>query len=399
MSESAVHRFAFVIHPLSTADIRRHPVLAWTTRPLPDRWLEVLSARMPPLHLSRMTGIRSAATGQRAEGELFSVGATPSQMLSLPPRHTYDQLLAVARRAARDGCRILGLGAFTHIVGDAGVTVAREAPIPVTTGNSLTVAATLEAAKIAVRRMGTTDLSRGRAMVIGATGAIGAVCSRLLAQAVRDVVLVSIEPDRLQQLAALIARETPGARVVVATHSDELVGDCGLVVAATSAFGQRVLDIARCGPGAVVCDVARPCDVGPEEASLRPDVLVIESGEVLLPGEVDLGFDIGLPPGVAYACLAETALLAMAGRFECFTLGRDLDTGKVKEIFRLARQHGLRIAGLRSFGRWVTDEEVDSKRALAERLRADRGLLSATCERAEALLAALPPRSKGVAAA
>jgi len=53
-------------------------------------------------------------------------------------------------------------------------------------------------------------------------------------------------------------------------------------------------------------------------------VLVIESGEVLLPGEPNFGFDSGLPPGVAYACLAETALLAMEGRFENFWVARSI---------------------------------------------------------------------------
>ncbi len=387
--QDQVNRFAFVIHPLSVADIRRHPLLGRTAGLLPDRWVEGLVARLPPLHLSRITGVRSAATGQRVEGELFSIGATPGVMLRLPPRHTYDQLLAVARQAARDGARILGLGAFTHIVGDAGVTVARESPIPVTTGNSLTVAALLEAAKMAARSMGREDLARGRAMVIGATGAIGAVCSRLLAQAIRDVVLVSIEPERLQRLAAIIAEETPGTRVEVATDSDELVGDCDLVVTATSAHGDRVLDLALCKPGAVVCDVARPCDITEEDAAVRPDVLVIESGEVLLPGEADLGYDIGLPPGVAYACLAETVLLALDGRFECFTLGRELETARVKEIYHLAARHGLRVAGLRSFGRWVREEELAVKRVLAERLRRDRGLLAATRQRAGELVGAV----------
>jgi predicted amino acid dehydrogenase len=395
MPESAVARFAFVIHPLTVADIWRHPALRGA-RHLPARAVEWASARMPPLHLSRITGIRSAGTGVDAEGELFSLGATPRQMLALPARHTYDQLLAVCHRAARRGARILGLGAFTSIVGDAGVTVAREAPIAVTSGNSLTVAMTLEAAKMAVRRMGRTDLTRGRAMVVGATGSIGAVCARLLAQAIGEVVLVSIEPERLKHLKALIESETPGARVSTALRTTDALGDCGLVVSATSAFGQRVVDLARCAPGAVVCDVARPCDVTEEEAALRPDVLVVEAGEVLLPGEPRFGFDIGLPAGVAYACLAETALLALAGRYECFTLGRELDAEKVKEIYRLGKRHGLRLAGLRSFGRWVNDEEIARKRALAERLRRDAPLLAATQAEAAARLSRLRPRSKGV---
>src|SRR5690606_12389522 len=114
--------------------------------------------------------------------------------------------------------------------------------------------------------------------VVGATGSIGSVCARLIAQAIGDVVLVSIEPERLEALKARIEEETPGARVVTALKADDHVGDCDLIVTATSAFGQRTVDISRCKPGSVICDVARPPVVSREEAAVRPDVLVIESG-------------------------------------------------------------------------------------------------------------------------
>jgi predicted amino acid dehydrogenase len=298
--------------------------------------------------------------------------------------------------AERMGARIMGLGAFTSVVGDAGVTVAHEADIAITSGNSLTVAATLEAAKQAVRKMGASDLTQGRAMVIGATGSIGSGCSRLLAQAIRDVVLVSIEPEKLIALKRTIEEETPGARVIIATRSDELAGECDLIVTATSAFGQRVLDITRCKPGAVICDVARPPDISEAEAALRPDVLVIESGEVLLPGDVTISYNIGLPPGTVYACLAETALLAMDGRFEDYTIGRNITMERVKEIYRLFKKHGLQLAGLRSLGVYVTDEDVLAKRALADRLRADPALFARTRAEAAERLARIPAASKGV---
>ena len=97
---------------------------------------------------------------------------------------------------------------------------------------------------------------------------------------------------------------------------------------------------------------------------------MIDSGEVLIAGDVDFGFDIGLPPGVAYACLAETCLLAMAGRFEDFTIGRDLSMRRVKEIYRLFKKHQFRLAPLRSFDEVVTDEMFAEKRALAAHYRA-----------------------------
>lgn len=392
---AGVHRFAFVIHPLSVTFIHKHPAFRWT-RFLPDALVEAVSAWMPPFQISTIRGGRSPLTGQRIEGYLYSLGATPRQLLRHSERFTYRRLHAVAEMAERKGARILGLGAFTKVVGDAGITVAHEADIAVTSGNSLTVAATLESAKQALVRLGVKDLTRGRAMVVGATGAIGAVCSRLLAQAVRDVVLVSIEPERLIALKKRILEEAPGARVVIATQAGELTGECDLIVTATSAFGQRVLDISQCKPGAVICDVALPADIREEEAALRPDILVVESGEVLIPGPVDFGYDIGLPRGTSYACLAEAALLAMDGRFEDFTLGRNLEMEKVKEIYRLFQKHGFQLAGLRSFGRYLTEEDLAEKRALAERLRSDPGLFARTRAEAAEKLARIQPSSKGV---
>lgn len=395
--EAGINRFAFVIHPLDISFIHKHPWFRWT-RYLPDALVEEAAAYMPPLYISRITGGQSPTTGQKIEGYLYALGATPRQMMKRPPEFTYKGLLKIARMAERRGARIMGLGAFTSVVGDAGATVAHEAAIAITSGNSLTVAATLEAAKQAVRKMGAEDLSQGRAMIIGATGSIGSVCSRLLAQAIHDVVLVSIEPERLIELKRLIQQETPEARVTIATRADELAEDCDLIVTATSAFGQRVLDITRCKPGAVICDVARPPDISPDEAALRPDVLVIESGEVLIPGDIDFGYDIGLPPKTAYACLAETALLAMEGRFEDYTIGRDIEIERVKEIYRLFKKHRFQIAGLRSFGQYITDEDVARRRALAETLRADAAQFAQVQARAAAQLAKIPPAAKGVRA-
>lgn len=395
--EAGINRFAFVIHPLSIDFIHRDPRFRWT-RNLPDEVVESVSAYMPPLYMSKVTGGKSPTTGQRIEGHLISLGATPRQMLKHGERFTYNRLNQAARMAERLGARIMGLGAFTSVVGDAGITVAHESDIAITSGNSLTVAATLEAAKQAVIRMGATDLTKGKVMVVGATGSIGSVCSRLLAQAIHDVVLVSIEPERLIDLKRTILKETPGATVTIATHADDHLGDCELVVTTTSAFGQRVIDITKCKPGAVICDVARPPDINPREAALRPDVLVIESGEVRIPGDIDFGYDIGLPPKTAYACLAETALLAMEGRFEDYTLGRNITMKRVKEIYRLFKKHKFEIADLRSFGKVVSEDQFAEKRAIAERLRKDPALFAEIRETGAEALKHIPVMAKGVQA-
>ncbi len=392
--EAGINRFSFVIHPLNVGFIHKHPIFKWT-KYLPDDLVEEVSAYMPAMYVSRIVGGVSATTGQRIEGHLITLGATPRMMMKHDAAFTYRQLNQAARLAERKGARIMGLGAFTSVVGDAGITVAHEADIAITSGNSLTVAMTLEAAKQAVKLMG-KDLSQGKVMIVGATGSIASVCSRLVAQAIKNVVLVSIEPEKLLELKRVIQEETPGAEVTIATRAGDLIGDCDLVITATSAFGQRVIDITKCKPGAVVCDVARPPDINPAEAALRPDVLVIESGEVIIPGDVDFGYDIGLPPKTSYACLAETACLAMDGRFEDYTLGRNITMERVKDIYKTSLKHGFKLAPLRSFGKYVSEADLAARRALAEQYRRDPALFASVRTEAQRKLQDIPIMAKGV---
>jgi hypothetical protein len=75
--------------------------------------------------------------------------------------------------------------------------------------------------------------------------------------------------------------------------------------------------------------------------------------------------DIGLPKNVAYACLAETVVLALEGRYESFTVGRNIEWEKVKEIYRLGLKHGMRLATISGVNGVHTPEDIDRIRALA----------------------------------
>ncbi|MCL6624776.1 MAG: hypothetical protein K6T17_09215, partial [Fimbriimonadales bacterium] len=117
------------------------------------------------------------------------------------------------------------------------------------------------------------------------------------------------------------------------------------------------------------CDVARPRDVSRRVAEERPDVLVLEGGIVEVPGDVNFGFDFGFPPRMAYACMAETMILALENRPEPFTLGKKVSVAQVEEIRRLAEKHGFRLAGFRSFEKPVSEETIQRVRRLAEHRR------------------------------
>ena len=204
---------------------------------------------------------------------------------------------------------------------------------------------------------------------MGATGAIGSVCARLLALSSDELWLVSPESAKLLALKHDIEREVPRAEIHVAATPDGHLGDMDLIVTATSGAGKRVLDIMAVKPGCVITDVARPLDLSAEDVAKRPDVLVVESGEIELPGDVKMK-NIGLPNGVAYACLAETVVLALEGRYETFTVGRNIEWEKVKEIYKLGLKHGMKLAVISGVNGVYTAEDIAKIRELALERRA-----------------------------
>jgi predicted amino acid dehydrogenase len=369
-----IRRFAFVIHPLSQEFIRKgFPIPKGTPKFVMDQ-VETLAAHMPPMVYCKMENIVSP-TGAEAEGWLISVGGTPKEMLARSPEFTYRRLLAAAEMAQKLGAQIMGLGAFTKVVGDAGITVARRARLPVTTGNSYSASGALWAAADAMRRMGLVKQPppgqrlQAKAMVIGATGSIGSVSARLLAMVFEQVVLAGRSLDKLEELKASILQDTPDAKVVCSNDYDELLSEMDMIVTSTSGAGKKILDIMRVKPGCVITDVARPLDLPASEVAKRPDVLVVESGEIELPTKVRGLKSIGLPPNVVYACLAETIVLALEGRFEVFTVGRDTEWPKVKEIYKLGQKHGMKLAAISGVNGAFTDAQIAKVVELAKKAR------------------------------
>ncbi len=364
-------RFAFVIHPLSQKFFSNVEPLGTIAKVTPSLVMDVVEkavAYAPPFVYSHVTGIKSP-TGAEAEGWLITVGGTPKELMAHSPEFTYARLLMAAETARKLGAQVMGLGAFTKVVGDAGVTVAKQAPLPITTGNSYSASGALWAAHEAMQQLGMTEVDargriRGKAMVVGATGAIGSVCARLLALSCDELWLVSPESAKLLALKHEIERDNPRAGIHAAATPGRHLKDMDLIVTATSGAGKRVLDIMDVKPGCVITDVARPLDLSPEDVAKRPDVLVIESGEIELPGEVTMK-NIGLPPGVVYACMAETVVLALEGRYETYTVGRNIEWEKVKEIYRLGLKHGMKLAAISGVNGVFGTEDLARTRELA----------------------------------
>jgi fatty aldehyde-generating acyl-ACP reductase len=357
---SQENTFAFIIHPIDPkGDVtRKYPTLG---RVLPESMIHFLCTFWPPVYISQIDGIRSAATGTGITGWFIAAPYTPQRMLEIPEHAVYRKIIQTGHLAEKLGARILGLGAFTSVVGDAGITIAENLDIPVTTGDAYTVAIAGQAILEAARLMD-IDIDRANTAVVGATGAIGSACSELLAAQVPHLTLIGRSAEKLD---AVRERCEGGSAELVTSTDINLIHEADLIMTVTSAI-EAIIEPKHLKPGAVVLDVARPRDVSKQVAVERKDVLVIEGGMVEVPGPVDFHFNFGFPPGKAYACMAETMVLAMEGRYEDYTLGRRIEVERVREIDTLARRHGFRLSGLRSFEREVSPAHIAQVRERAQ---------------------------------
>lgn len=351
--------FAFIIHPIHIKEHakKKFPFLASV---LTEGQINFFSRFFPPLYISEVTGIRSVATGKELNGWLLAVPYTPATMMSLPVEEVYRKIVATGEMAERLGAKMLGLGAYTSIVGDAGKTIADRLSIPVTTGDSYTVVMAVEAVREAARRMD-IDIAQSTVAVVGATGAIGKTCAQMIARECARLRVIGRRADATEEVRELC--EGYGAEVIASTDINTIY-DADLILTVTSAL-HSVIHPQHLKPGAVVCDVARPRDVSRRVAEVRDDVLVIEGGMVEVPGPVDFHFNFGFPPKMAYACMAETMALALEGRYEDYTIGKHIPISQAQEIDHIASRHGFRLGGFRSFEEAVSEETIAAVRERA----------------------------------
>ncbi|MBK8023374.1 MAG: shikimate dehydrogenase [Chloroflexi bacterium] len=344
--------FAFIIHPIQIKkDVaRKYPLLG---KILTERQINFFSRFFPPVYISEVNGVRSQSTGRELRGWLIACPYTPPTMMSLPVKVVYDKIVACGKLAESLGARMLGLGAFTSVVGDAGATIAQRLDIPVTTGDSYTVVIAADAIREAGRVMD-IPMETATVAIVGATGSIGRTCALLMAGTCKVLILVGRREEALASVKA--ACEARGGKTT-ATTNVEAIYRADLILTVTSAI-HTVIEPEHLKPGVVVCDVARPRDVSRRVAERRPDVLVIEGGMVEVPGEPDFHFDFGFPPGKAYACMAETMALAMEGRYEDYTIGKEIPVERALEIGEIAGRHGFKLSGFRSFEHAVTDAQI-----------------------------------------
>jgi predicted amino acid dehydrogenase len=264
-------------------------------------------------------------------GEVIAVVRTPE--LILCPEGA-AQVLAAVQLAAQRGSPVVGLGALTAPVTRGGERLVRKLPpgVTLTNGNAYTAVVVRQNVDEAVAALA---LSRpARVAVVGCTGSVGSLATRLLDEQGYDLTLIGPTSRR-------VARLFPDFRASASMSEDvDDVRTADVVVLLTGHPTARVTP-GMLQPGTVVIDVAHPANVAPhdyESFRLR-GCQVVEGGLVRIP-HYACTQEFHLPDRRdTFACLAETYLFSREGI-------RDHSVGRpsielARRIERAAKRHAV----------------------------------------------------------
>lgn len=348
------HKFAFLMHPRHTVRSDMGELFGAPFSLIPDRaWATAFDRlALPPM----VTGkIFFPNQPDEAAGHLITLPFTPVQMLTMPRSRIQAKLEAAVDKARDLGAKVVGLGALTASVSAGGKTLAKRDDIGITNGNAFTAAMTLAGVERLLPHLPSDPLIA----VVGATGSVGSCLTRLFARRHSGrLLLVARNRGRLDALAA----ETRGDDVLV-TVSTEMndVRQADLVVLLTSS-SDSILKSEHLKYGAVVLDDTVPRNTDASLLTARPDVLIVD-GALVDVGGVEIRGAIGLPPHLAYACLAETMLLALDNHDGHFAIGAAA-VDQAERMVTLAdrwQELGFTLAPFRSFGRPVEPAAIKDR--------------------------------------
>jgi len=352
-------KYAFIVHPLKREDILAYYPLIRLLPFLVKRYDFKDIVRKLPIRKFIDLTMRISHTGKTVSGMGINCPLFPEDFVSLEEKIVLDKIKQACLLAQRQGAGIIGLGAFTSIVGNEGEVLAKEIDAGITSGNTYTAYLALQGIFKAAEMM-EVNLTSATAAVIGATGDIGSICTKVLAKKVKRINLAARNEARLEHLAQKI-RSFNSALVSTTKYVPEAIKDADIILTVTSSI-TTLIEPVQLKSGAIVCDVALPPNIDRQVYKIRQDVLVFEGGKVKIPYPEQIRNKLWqkiFPAGIIPGCLAETILLALEEIFEDFSIGRgNITEERLDFIGRIAQKHGFSLAPFKYGDKVLDDTQI-----------------------------------------
>jgi acetylornithine/succinyldiaminopimelate/putrescine aminotransferase/predicted amino acid dehydrogenase len=395
LRKDGLRKVAFIGHYVDAADI-----VGWdrSFEQLSSAELRYFSRRVHPVlgPFPSPPTVFGSVTGEKVEFNFIGLFLTSEIIYRHMKNGGTKPLVHLIERAVQTavdrGCQAVGLGGYTSILTSNCESVSNRA-IALTSGNSLTVAMGMQSIELAAAERG-IDLGRSTVAIIGAAGNIGSAYAQIMAHRASRLILIG------RQGRSFLARRSAGTVVgeivksarsiptglsvleqrimervgnradlttllegrpnslydaVVQEFGDEespivATGDIGelrhadVILAASNTEDAIIFPNMLGGGPVVINDISTPMDTH-ESVRRMKNVTLTRGGLVQAP--MNSSFELPglpLPPGVIFACMAETMLMGLEDIREDFSLGK-VEPAQVDRIQAIADKHGFHLAG------------------------------------------------------
>jgi len=351
--------FVFLAHALDLSDFaRKYPFADRMSK----RSLKIFSRNLWPIIGSKVTGFRKR-DGSSVNGWIVFCPLTTRMML-LKRELAKKKIAKAAQFGEKLGAKVIGLGAFIPILTDDGRFLENKVGANVTTGASFSAVTAVQNVLKIVQLMG-IDKARAKIAIVGAAGSVGSICSRMLSNDFRKIMLIDKNAEALNKLVQKINISNVEKKIILLSGRVSDIKDADIIVAVTNVPGVVVRSL-HVKSGAIVIDAAQPKNVSIKIPKERNDVLVIESGVNEVSG-LETNFDLGLRKGnEVYSCLAEVLLMIWTEQRDNY-LG-EIDLSYASKLWQGAEDAGVRLADFRNNLGFIGDEEIEIMRKLLTKL-------------------------------
>ena len=346
-------KFGFLVHPRGLTDfLRKFPYLRF----LPTSVLNFLTKRLPPVVVSKITGLLDKE-GRAIEGYIIAITMTARQMVEDRAR-ALMQIKRAVRFAQKKGIGLIGFGALTSSFSKGGLDLVDEVnKIGITTGRAYTVKTVTDYAKKYITEC-YQNKNQVRVAIVGAGGSIGSGCAKVLAEwGIQKFLFIDLE-KRLTTLTAHIEhlRGNHHGIDIAISHKIKDIATSNIIIAATNS-PEVLIKADDVMSGAIIINDAQPSDIAPEVLE-RDDVLVIEGGVISTPG-IRCNFNLGLAGREeTFSCLGEVLILAHNNHFENFALG-ELDMNLIHQIETMSKNLNIGIGRPQNDKGYISEDKID----------------------------------------
>lgn len=295
--------------------------------------------KFPPLITAPIVGFKDS-NKKVVKGWLIICFLTAKEIVS-DMEIASKKIFEAVRLAEKLQAKIVSLGAFTSIAVHDGLDFVNKVDVGITTGNAYSALVAIKNVQ-KIAKIKNINLNNSVVAVVGAVGSVGSGCVSYLTKRVKRLLLVDINLVALRALADRLNSEQIDVEI---SSQIDIIKDAEIVIVVTSATSGLV-EKKHLKRNAIVVDGAFPPNVPKETIKSRPDVLVVSSAIVKVPG-VSCDFNFGLGKEEVYGCLAEALILIWMRRQDHYALGK-VSLHFMKEMERKADELGFEVADFRN---------------------------------------------------